>query len=117
MHHSEFRLNQGFPLIPASYQQRPLEQRSPTLGHLPLAPIGSGIRLDLEHQVIVIAHHRIGTNTDGKQSRQLAQLVHYPLAPMLVTLAGVGIFPAQKRPPHTATDHMIVRRILQTDLT
>ncbi len=39
------------------------------------------------------------------------------LAPMLVTLAGVGIFPAQKRPPHTATDHMVVRRILQTDLT
>ena len=34
LHHSEFRAQSGIPLIPASCQQRPLEQRRPTLGHL-----------------------------------------------------------------------------------
>ncbi|MNT35556.1 hypothetical protein D3C72_1715870 [compost metagenome] len=71
LHDHQLGLNQRFPLIPAPHQQRPLEQCRPALGHFPLAPAGSGILLDLEHQMIVVAHHRIGTNTDGKQPRQL----------------------------------------------
>ncbi|OLF21284.1 hypothetical protein BSP75_12365 [Aeromonas sp. YN13HZO-058] len=67
--------------------------------------------------MIVIAHHRISTNADCKQPRQLPQLVDHPLTPMLVTLARMGIITTQKGSPHTATDHVVVRRILQTDLT
>jgi hypothetical protein len=65
----------------------------------------------------MVAHHCIGADTDGKQPRQLAQLVDHPLAPILVTLTRMGVFPTQESPPHTATDHVVVRRILQTDLT
>ncbi|ALP42537.1 hypothetical protein WL1483_3118 [Aeromonas schubertii] len=36
---------------------------------------------------------------------------------MLVTLPRVGIFPTQKGPPHAAAHHVVVRRILQADLT
>ena len=39
--------------------------------------------------MIVIAHHGIGADTDGKDLRQLAQLVGNPLASVLVALAGV----------------------------
>ena len=85
--------NQGFPLIPTPHQQWPLEQRGPTLGHLPLIPVNGFVSLHFQYQMIVITHHRIGADTDGKQSRQLTQLVDNPLAAMLVTLARVGIFP------------------------
>lgn len=96
LHHNQLGLNQGFPLVPAPYQQRPLKQGSPALGHLPRAPAGSCIGFHFEHQMIMVAHHRIGADADGKQTRQLAQLVDYPLAPVLVTLARMTIFPTQK---------------------
>ncbi|ALP40493.1 hypothetical protein WL1483_1074 [Aeromonas schubertii] len=47
----------------------------------------------------------------------VSQNLDYPLTAMLVALPRVGIFPTQKGPPHAATDHMVVGRILQTDLT
>ncbi|MNR52345.1 hypothetical protein D3C85_1721770 [compost metagenome] len=50
-------------------------------------PFLDQVGLYLEYQVIVIAHHGIGADADGKDLRQLAQLVGNPLAPVLVALA------------------------------
>ncbi|MOA61346.1 hypothetical protein D3C78_1864620 [compost metagenome] len=66
--------------------------------------------------MIVIAHHGIGADADGKDLRQLAQLVGNPLAPVLVALAGVIILATKKGPPDTAADHVVVRRIGEADL-
>jgi len=64
----------------------------------------------------VIAHHGIGADADGKDLRQLAQLVGNPLAPVFVALAGVLILTAEKGPSDTAADHMVIGRIGEADL-
>ena len=46
----------------------------------------------------------------------MAQFVGNPLAPVIVALAGVIILAAEKGPPDTAADHVIVRRIGEADL-
>ncbi|MNQ82023.1 hypothetical protein D3C85_1557470 [compost metagenome] len=74
------------------------------------------VGLHLEYQVIVIAHHGIGADADGKDLRQLTQLVGNPLASVLVALAGVIILAAEKGAPDTAADNVIVRRIGEADL-
>gem|GEM_PF-6554635 len=57
--------------------------------------------------MIVVAHHRISADADGQQPRQLTQPIDHPLATMFVALAGL----------HAAAYHVLVRRILKTDLT
>ena len=61
-----------------------------------IAELIEPFRAGFEHQVIVVAHDRIGADIDRKQRGQQANTVHDPLAPVLVALAGVMIHPAQK---------------------
>ena len=104
LHHSEFQAQSGFPpdtsVVPAAATQ---EQRPPNARPPLFRANCSGIRLRLfgKHQVIVIAHHRIGTKHRWvKQSRQLAQLVHYHTGADARKLWPRGIFPThRKRPP------------------
>jgi len=58
--------------------------------------------------MIVIRHHRIGAEINGKHLCQHGQSVHHPLAAMLVILAGIVILSTKKGPSHTATDTVII---------
>ena len=64
-----------------------LKQAGPAFSHLPFIPFMGNVGLHLEYQMIVVAHHGIGADADGKDLRQLAQLVGNPLASVLVALA------------------------------
>ncbi|MNY50794.1 hypothetical protein D3C86_1863300 [compost metagenome] len=87
VHNVQLGCYQFLSLIPAPHQQGPLEQAGPALCHFPFTPLMGNVGLHLEYQMIVIAHHGIGADADGKDLRQLAQLVGNPLASVLVALA------------------------------
>jgi hypothetical protein len=56
----------------------------------------------IEYYMIVIGHHGIGTEIDGKDSGKCDQCIFNPLASMLIALPCVLIGTTEKSTPHTA---------------
>lgn len=74
--------------------------------------------LDIVHQLIAQWRERLYSISWLVRllNESLAQFVGNPLAPVIVALAGVIILAAEKGPPDTAADHVVVRRIGEADL-
>jgi len=66
--------------------------------------------IHVQYQVVVIGHHRIATQINGKDTRQLGEAIYHPLLAVFVGMTGEVILTAQKGPPHTAADAVVVRR-------
>ena len=68
-----------------------------------------------QYNVVVVAHHRIGAQVDGKHLRQLVKADLDPAASVLEVAAGDGILAAQECAANAATDTMVIRCLLGID--
>ena len=59
----------------------------------------------------MIAQHRVGGHVDGEHACELFHPLDEPAAPMLETLAAVGVRATQKGTAHATADHVIPRRV------
>jgi hypothetical protein len=55
----------------------------------------------------VAGYHGVSADLDGKAVRQVFKTVFYPILAMLIGPAGVFIFSAKKRPPHTSGNTVV----------
>jgi hypothetical protein len=95
----------------ALHQQRPIEQLRPAAQRLFVAPALRPLGIDAQHQVIVVAHHRVSGHVDGEHPGQLFDPIHDPGPAMVVVLAGDRIIAAQKGTTHAAIHDVIPRRV------
>jgi hypothetical protein len=61
------------------------------------------------HNVIVVAHDRIGGDVDREDSGQFKQALLNPTASVFKTAAAVAVFTAEKSAPHAARYTMVIR--------
>ena len=83
------------------------KQANPTYRNFFVRPCGRRDRIDTQHDMYMVAHHRVGVHANGKDLRQLQQALLYPLAPMLIGRSIVRIDTAQPCPAHTPRDAVI----------
>jgi hypothetical protein len=86
------------------------EEPDPTIGDLFGAPLLGRIGPDFKHYVQMVAHHRVAHDGDGEELGEEVDAVFDPLTAVIEVPAGVGIVPAQPRPPHAASDAVIAAR-------
>ena len=60
----------------------------------------------MNHQVDVIAHHRVAVDTDGEDLSQRQQPIFHPLPTMFEAAPRVGVDATQPSPAHAARDAM-----------
>ena len=65
----------------------------------------------------MIMQNGIGAHVDSKHRAEQLDAIHNPLAAVFKVKASVGIFTTQECPSNTSGDAMVVRRVLQRDLT
>jgi hypothetical protein len=70
----------------------------------------------MHYHVVVIAHHGVGANINGKDIAQKTQAIHDPLPSMLETLPGMFVLTTQECPPHTTGDAVVIGRIDERNL-
>ncbi len=64
----------------------------------------------------MITHHRIGTDINREHLGQEQYALFEPAAAMFEALARIAVFAAQKGPPDTAGDAVVIGRTFQADL-
>jgi transposase len=69
----------------------------------------------LPYERVVVAHHGIGGDVDGKHPGQLTQAGLDPAAAVLVVLAGGMILPAEEGTAHAAGNDVVPGRCLEGD--
>jgi hypothetical protein len=94
-------------------EQRAFEQGTPPIHDIVIAKTFYLVRTKLEHEVIVIAHHRVGANVDCKERGEKSNSVYDPLAAVFVALARVVIHPAQISTAHATRGDVVIRRVRQ----
>jgi hypothetical protein len=80
------------------------EQADPARGDLVIGPTQCFVRVDAQHEMQVVAHHRIGVDRDGEASGDEADALLDPVPVMLKRLTAVVIDTAEERPPDAALD-------------
>jgi len=93
------------------------EQLQPAFSNFPVAPLKRPVLVHPDHQVQVIAHHRIGADLDGKDPLQLEDPLPNPPSPMAEIAPRQPIHPAQELAPDAAADHVVIRRGFERDET
>ena len=83
-------------------QQAALEQLVPALDDFGIAPGQALFQVYMQNDMIVVAHHRIGGDIDGKDASQHQQAVFDPLPAMFETADAVAVLAAQKSTAHAA---------------
>ena len=97
------------------YQQWPRKQLRPVLQHLLGAPLLRPRAVDVQHHVVVVAHHRIGRHINGKDVRQLFDAGGNPAPAVLEVLAAVVVVPAQKGAAYAARDAVVPGGVGEAD--
>ena len=95
---------------------RQAEQLRPAVDHLALAPGGGGPGVDVEDEVVVVAHHSKGADVHAEDGGEGFHLGDQPLAAVFVVLAGEGVEAAEKSAADAAGDAVVVRGIGEADL-
>lgn len=97
------------------HQQGASEQDGPPIQHLDVRPVSRLVRLELHHEVVVIAHHRVGTDRDAEDRGQDSDSIFNPAPAVLVALARVPIDAAEKGPTNASGGDVVVGRVGDTD--
>ena len=71
----------------ALHGQRAVEELGPAAQHLIPAPTLGALSIDADNEVVVVAHHRVGSHIDGEHTGQLLDALDDPAAAMLVVVA------------------------------
>lgn len=74
----------------------------PAFDHLAPAPGCSLRTVDVQHHMVVVVHHRVGTDVDGEDLGQRQEPCFDPFAPVRVGAARSGILAAEKGAAHAA---------------
>lgn len=82
------------------------EHAHPSVGDIDVRPCTGRRRLDLQHQVQVVAHHGVGVDGDCEGFGQKRDALLDPVLAMFEGLAGVAILPAQEGAAHAALHAM-----------
>ena len=98
---------------PPPYDVRAFEKSKPTIGHFVVGPAGAGVSIDLYDDVIVVAHHGVGIDIDGKSISQLFDAIDDPATAMTEVEAGIGIDAAQVGASNASADAVVVGGVLQ----
>ena len=73
----------------------------PALDDFGIVPGQTLLLINMQNDMIVVAHHRIGGDIDGVNAGKLEQAVFDPLPSMFETVAAVTILAAQKGTAHS----------------
>ncbi|MFD2311582.1 hypothetical protein ACFSKX_14230 [Microbulbifer halophilus] len=90
-------------------QSGAFEQPVPALYDLQGIPLAGLVPIDMEHNMVVVAHHRIAADIQREDLSQLQQAILDPLAAVVKRLSGTLVLPAQKGTADTAGYAMVVR--------
>lgn len=86
------------------------------LSHLPARPGVRPAPIYSQHHMVMVRHHRIGTQIYRKHLNQRRETFHHPLPAMLIILARVMIPPTQESPAYTTANTVVIRRFLKGNL-
>lgn len=84
------------------HQQWTTEDLHPALRHFFICPLAGGSGIDMNHDVVVIAHNGIGTQINGEHRAQEFDSVDDPLAAVFKIKTGERISAAQIGAPYTS---------------
>ncbi len=96
------------------HEQRASVQCGPTLQYLVVRPGRGFVRVQANHQVIVIAHDGVGAKLDTEDRTQDANAIFEPLSSVLETPSRRPVDPAQEGATDASRRHMVVRRLRYT---
>ena len=97
----------SFPLVSCIGILARREQAHPARRHVSLRPVRLPARVELDDDVQMVAHHRIGVDGDRKALAQPPQALLDPGLAMLEGLARVVILPAQEGAADAALDAVV----------
>ena len=80
----------------------------PVFNDIPLRPGRCLIAIDMQDDMVVVAHDGIGGNIDSKNTGQFKQTIFNPLPAVFKALTDERIFTAQKGAANTARNAMII---------
>ena len=83
------------------------KQANPTYRNFFVRPCGRRDRIDTQHDMYMVAHHRVGVHANGKDLRQFEQTLLDPRPSVLVRRSIVRIDTTQPGPAHAPRDAVI----------
>src|SRR5690606_19629071 len=103
---------QRLTAAPTLHERGCSKQPCPSLYHFGLRPTACLRGIDVQHEVIVIAHHGIGAYLDREVRAQLLDASQHPLLAMRIVLPCVFIDAPEPRSSHAPSDAVVVARVL-----
>jgi len=97
------------------HQRVALIQAKPAADDFNSAPGSTAGLIHVQDDMIVIAHHRIGSHVDGEDFAWQSQPINQPRLAVIEVFVGIPVVATQKGPPRAAGYAVVVKRIVQRD--
>jgi len=89
-------------------ERRSLKQFVPSLADFHVGPVQALSFVDMQHDMVVVAHYSVGADVNGKDLSERQNAIFDPLPPMFIGVAGIFIFSAEKCPADAARHAVVI---------